>query len=279
MIALSLRMNGQTVTINRPWVMGIVNVTPDSFSDGGRYFDAQKALSRALTMIDDGADMIDIGGESSRPGAPSVPENEELKRVLWLTETLAQRGIPVSVDTVKPQVMRAVMDAGAAMINDINALRAPGALESVAAGDAAVCLMHMKGEPRTMQQAPHYENVVEEVFAFLEERIAAGVAAGIAKERMVLDPGFGFGKTVEHNLALMHALPQLRGFGLPLLVGWSRKSTLGALTHRTVTERLPASLAAALAAIALGATIIRVHDVRETVDALTIWRAMIPETA
>jgi dihydropteroate synthase len=274
----SLRMKEQTVTSDRPWVMGIVNVTPDSFSDSGQFFNPQKALSRALALVDDGADMIDIGGESSRPGAAAVADDEELKRILPLTEALAQRSILVSVDTVKPQVMRAAISAGAAMINDINALCTPDALEAVAASQAAVCLMHMQGEPRTMQEAPHYENVVEDVIAFLKERIDACVAAGITRERIVLDPGFGFGKTVEHNLELMRNLPKLRTLGLPLLIGWSRKSTLGALTGRAVDERLPASLAAALAAAAQGAAIIRVHDVRETVDALTIWRAMTPET-
>ncbi|MDR1529942.1 MAG: dihydropteroate synthase [Burkholderiales bacterium] len=274
----SLCMLGRSIALTRPWVMGIINVTPDSFSEHGAHFDFQRALTRALTMIDDGADMIDIGGESSRPGASPVSEEEELRRILPLTETLAKRGVYVSVDTVKPEVMRQAALSGAAMINDINALKTTGALAAAQPHDVAVCLMHMRGEPKTMQRAPHYDDVVREVRADLSMRATVCENAGIARERIVLDPGFGFGKTMEHNLALIRALPELRTLNYPLLVGWSRKTTLGILTGHDVGDRLAASIAAALAAVAQGALIVRVHDVRETVDALKIWNAMTPNT-
>jgi len=260
--------------LTRPRVMGILNVTPDSFSDGGRFFDAARALDHARRMAADGADLIDIGGESTRPGAAPTALDDELARVIPLAATLAGEGIAVSVDTRKPEVMRAAIAAGAAMINDVGALAAPGALEACAASDAGVCLMHMRGEPGTMQQAPAYDDVVAEVRAFLLGRAKACVAAGIAPSRIVLDPGFGFGKTLAHNLTLMRALPELAAAGYPVLAGLSRKRSLGELTGRGVDERLPASLAAALAAVARGAAIVRVHDVRETVDALKVWLAV-----
>ena len=254
--------------------MGIVNVTPNSFSDGGRYFNLPRALEHARQMIRDGADIIDIGGESTRPGAEPVSADDELARVLPLVEALAAADIAVSVDTRKPEVMRQVIAAGAAMINDVNAFRAPGALEIVAAADVGVCLMHMQGEPRTMQAAPAYGNVVSEVRDFLVERAEACVAAGIPRESVVLDPGYGFGKRLAHNLALVRDLSVFVATGYPVLMGVSRKSSLGEITGRTVDQRLAASLAAGLAAVARGARMLRVHDVRETVDALKVWNAI-----
>ena len=265
---------GRTVfDLARPRIMGVLNVTPNSFSDGGRYFNAARAIEHARRMMDDGADLIDIGGESTRPGAMPVDEAEELRRVIPLVAALAGQGVPVSVDTRKPAVMRAALDAGAAMINDVCGLTAPGALEAVAAADAGVCLMHMQGDPRTMQEAPAYDDVVAEVRGFLLARATACEAAGIARERIVLDPGFGFGKTLKHNLALLSGLPALAAAGYAVLAGLSRKSLLGELTGRPVDERLAASIAAALAAVARGASLLRVHDVRETHDALVVWLA------
>jgi dihydropteroate synthase len=258
----------------RPLVMGIVNVTPDSFSDGGRHASAAQAIAHARQLIADGADILDIGGESTRPGAAEVSEQEELDRVLPVIEGLRGSGIPLSIDTWKPQVMRAALQAGADMVNDVNALLADGALQVVAQSDAAVCLMHKQGTPQTMQQQPEYHDVLAEVQSFLQERVAAAQAAGIARERIVLDPGFGFGKTLAHNLDLLRGLPQLAKTGLPLLVGMSRKSMLGAITGRDVNERLAASVAAAMLAVQNGAAIVRVHDVRETVDALKVLNAM-----
>jgi dihydropteroate synthase len=260
--------------LTRPRVMGILNVTPDSFSDGGRFFDLERALDHARRMLADGADLIDVGGESTRPGAAPVDEAGEIARVIPVIDELAREGALVSVDTMKPAVMRAAVAAGAAMINDVNALRLPGALEAAASTDAAVCLMHMQGEPRTMQDAPSYGDVSAEVRDFLVVRAQCCEAVGIARERIVLDPGFGFGKTLAHNLALVRALPQLVATGYPVLAGLSRKSSLGAITGRPGSERLAASLAAALAAVAHGAAIVRVHDVRETVDALKVWTAV-----
>ena len=251
--------------------MGVVNVTPDSFSDGGRFADAEAAISHARAMIDEGVDLVDVGGESSRPGAAPVPEAEELLRVLPVVSAL--RGFPVSVDTRHPGVMRAALDAGASMINDIEALQAPGALEAVAAADCAVCLMHKKGDPATMQDDPQYADVVSEVREFLASRIAACERAGVARERIVADPGFGFGKTVEHNLTLLKRLPELAALGVPLLAGWSRKSSLGRITGRDTGERLAGSLAAALLALLGGARILRVHDVKETRDAALVYEA------
>jgi dihydropteroate synthase len=257
--------------LTRPLVMGILNVTPDSFSDGGRYADRERALAHARRMRDDGADIIDIGGESSRPGASPVAERDELDRVLPLVAVLAAEGIAIAVDTRKPAVMRAAAAAGAAMINDIGALTAPGAIEACAQGDVGVCLMHMQREPRTMQAAPAYADVVADVRAFLVARAAACVAAGMARERIAIDPGFGFGKTLAHNLLLLRSIGSLAATGFPVVAGLSRKSSLGEITGRSVDERMPASLAAALAAVARGAAIVRVHDVRETVDALKVW--------
>ena len=262
-----------TFELTRPLVMGILNVTPDSFSDGGRFVDRERALAHARRMRDDGADLIDIGGESSRPGASPVTESEELDRVLPLAETLADAGYPLAVDTRKPAVMRAAAAAGAAMINDIEALTAPGAIEACAQSGVGVCLMHMQREPQTMQAAPDYGDVVAEVRAFLEARTQACLRAGIARERIAIDPGFGFGKTLAHNLLLLRSLGTFAATGFPVVAGLSRKASLGEITGRSVNERMPASLAAAIYAVARGAAIVRVHDVRETVDALKVWRA------
>jgi dihydropteroate synthase len=272
--ARALRCGPHVLDLTRPRVMGILNVTPDSFSDGGRFFDRERALDHARRMLADGADMIDVGGESTRPGAVAVDEADELARVIPVVDELAREGALVSVDTMKPAVMRAAVAAGAAMINDVNALRLPGALEAAASTDAAVCLMHMRGEPRTMQDAPQYVDVAAEVRDFLVERAQSCEALGIARDRIVLDPGFGFGKTLAHNLALVRALPLLVATGYPVLAGLSRKSSLGTITGRPGGERLAASLAAALAAVERGAAIVRVHDVRETVDALKVWGAI-----
>jgi len=257
--------------------MGVLNVTPDSFSDGGRYFDRRHALERARQMLADGADLIDIGGESTRPGATPTDEGDEIERVIPLLEELRsecdERGVPLSIDTRKTAVMAAAIDAGASMINDVGALRAPGAIEAVARSDVAVCLMHMRGEPRTMQHDVVYTDVVAEVKDFLGGRAKACEGAGIARERIVIDPGFGFGKSVDHNLVLLNRLPEIVALGFPVAAGLSRKSTIGALTGRGVDERVAGSIAAALAAVARGAAIVRAHDVRETVDALKVWRA------
>lgn len=255
--------------------MGILNVTPDSFSDGGAFFDPAIALDHARAMVAAGADLIDVGGESTRPGAAPVCVEDELARVIPVIEALAaELPVPISVDTSKPEVMAAAVRAGAGMINDVGALGAPGALEAARDLGVPVCLMHMRGEPRTMQVAPHYGDVVGEVRDFLAQRSAACVAAGISPERLVIDPGFGFGKTLDHNLALLARLGELRDLGLPILVGLSRKSMLGAITGRAVGERLPASLAAALLAVERGASILRVHDVASTVDVLKVQEAV-----
>lgn len=254
-------------------VMGILNITPDSFSDAGQYQHLEFALSRAEQMMQDGADIIDIGGESSRPGAPPLPLQDELQRVMPVLYALRDCGKPLSVDTYKPQVMREAILAGADMINDINGFRAPGAIEAVRDSDCALCIMHMQSVPQTMQDQPQYADVVGEVIAFLRERIDTMTAAGIDRERLCVDPGFGFGKTVEQNYALLRATGRLRSeLGLPVLAGLSRKSMVGAVTGRPVEQRLAGSLAGALAAVAQGAEIVRVHDVAETVDALKVWR-------
>lgn len=260
--------------LTHPRVMGIVNVTPDSFSDGGRHLSHAAAIAHAHKLIADGADLLDIGGESTRPGAAAVSEQEELERVLPVIEALRDSAVPVSIDTWKPAVMRAALAAGASMVNDINALQAPDALAAVADSDAAVCLMHKQGDPENMQRAPRYADVVAEVSAFLQARIEATRAAGIGSERIVIDPGFGFGKTLAHNLELLRGLSAFSALGVPLLAGVSRKSMLGAVTGREVDERLAASIAAALLAVQRGASIVRVHDVRETVDVLKIWSAV-----
>ena len=262
-------------SIPAPAVMGILNVTPDSFSDGGRFDNLNIALRQAATMLDGGADIIDIGGESTRPGAAGVSDQEELDRVIPVIEAVKSiSDVPVSIDTSKAVVMREAFSAGAALINDVNALRGEGALEAAAELNAPVCLMHMQGEPRTMQQDPVYNDVVAEVAAFLEARVAACVDAGIDEARLVVDPGFGFGKTHQHNVELLANLRQLQVRNCPMLVGVSRKSTLGALTQRDVHERLPASIAAAVIAVMNGADIVRVHDVQATVDALKVARAV-----
>ncbi len=255
--------------------MGVVNVTPDSFSDGGRFLDPAAAIAHARKLIDEGADLIDLGAESSRPGAAAVVSaEEELRRLLPVLRGLRDAPVPLSVDTVKPEVMRIALSEGAVMINDINALRAPGAVTAVAASDAAVCLMHMQGSPGTMQQQPSYADVVAEVKAFLLERIESVCAAGIALERVVVDPGFGFGKTLEHNLALLRHLREFAALGVPLLAGWSRKSSLGKITGKPADDRLAASIAAALIAAQNGAAILRVHDVAATRDALAVLAAV-----
>jgi dihydropteroate synthase len=263
-----------TLPLRRPLIMGIVNVTPDSFSDGGQFLDPVAAIERAAHLVEEGADILDIGGESSRPGAEPVSAEEELARVLPVLRAARDLPVPVSVDTLKPEVMRAVLGEGASMINDVNALRAPGALEAVRGSSCGLCLMHMQGEPRTMQAAPRYDDVLAEVRAFLAQRIAACEAAGIARERLVIDPGFGFGKSGQHNLALLRGLSALRDLGVPVLAGLSRKSTLGTITGRGSEDRLAASLAAALLAVERGAAIVRVHDVAATRDALLVLRAV-----
>jgi len=251
--------------------MGVVNITPDSFSDGGRFLDPAAAVAHARRLAEEGADLIDIGGESTRPGAAPVSEDEELQRILPVLRSLPD--FPVSVDTRRARVMRAALEAGASMINDVEALGAPGALEAVAASTCAVCLMHKQGEPATMQRDPHYDDVVAEVKAFLDQRIEAARGAGIAPERIVVDPGFGFGKTAAHNLELLRRLKEFCSLETPLLAGLSRKSTLGNITGRAVGERLAGSLAMALLALQGGATILRVHDVKETRDVIAVWQA------
>jgi dihydropteroate synthase len=260
--------------LSRPLVMGIVNVTPDSFSDGGHHVSSAAAIAHARQLIEDGADILDIGGESTRPGAAEVSEQEELDRVLPVIEGLRDIAVPISIDTYKPEVMRAALAAGASMVNDVNALQAEGALQAFANSNAAVCLMHKQGTPQNMQQQPQYLDVVAEVGSFLLQRVASAKAAGIARNRIVIDPGFGFGKTLVHNLTLLRELDTLCGLGLPLLAGLSRKSMLGAITGRDVGDRAVASVAAAVLAAQRGAAIVRVHDVRETADALKILNAV-----
>jgi dihydropteroate synthase len=252
--------------------MGVVNITPDSFSDGGRFLDRDAAIAHGRRLASEGADIVDLGGESTRPGAALVSEAEELKRVIPVLEKLSD--LCVSVDTRRPAVMEAALDAGASMINDVQALQAPGALEALHESQCAVCLMHMKGEPATMQRDPHYDDVVGEVKEFLRQRIAAAAAAGIARERLVVDPGFGFGKTAAHNLTLLGRLSEFADLAVPLLAGLSRKSTIGKLTGRAADERLAGSLAMALIALQGGATILRVHDVKETRDVVAVWEAL-----
>ncbi len=268
---------GRVFDLMRPLVMGIVNVTPDSFSDGGQFLDFERALAHGERMIAEGADLLDIGGESTRPGAAGVGVEDELARVIPLVRALRDRGVPISVDTSKPEVMRAALAEGAAVVNDVRALQSPRALEAVAASDCGIVLMHMQGEPRTMQVAPQYDDVVREVGTFLRGRRDALVAAGVARERIALDPGFGFGKTVAHNFALLARLDELAALGQPLLVGLSRKSMLGHASGRAVGERVYASVAAALLAVQRGARIVRVHDVAATRDALAVWQAVIEQ--
>jgi len=269
-----LRCGRFALPLARPLIMGVVNITTDSFFDGGKYSTVDAAVARALQLIDEGADIIDIGGESSRPGSQSVALEDERRRVLPVLEQLAGGAVPISVDTQKPELMRESIAAGAAMINDINALLAPGALEAVAASDAAVCLMHKKGTPANMQIDPQYDDVVAEVLAFLGDRVRVMRVAGVAAERIVVDPGFGFGKTLEHNLELLRALDRFNTCGALVLAGISRKLMLGRITGRSVGERLHASVAAALIAVEKGAHIVRVHDIAATRDALAVWQAV-----
>ncbi len=260
------------LSLARPLVMGVVNVTPDSFSDGGKFFDATAARAQAQRLIEEGADIIDIGGESTRPGAAAVPVDEEKLRVVPLVEALRDSKVAISVDTSQPEVMRAALNAGAAIINDVRALQMPGALETAAASDCGVVLMHMQGTPQTMQDNPRYDDVVVEVADFLRQRRAAAVAAGIALDRIALDPGFGFGKTIEHNYRLLGHLREVAALDAPLLIGISRKGMLKKATGRSVGGRAVASAAAALIAVQGGAHIVRVHDVAATRDALAVWR-------
>ncbi len=272
---MQLECNGKFLDLTRPQVMGVLNVTPDSFSDGGDFFSPEKALRHALDMEAAGAAIIDIGGESTRPGAGDVSLQDELERVIPVIELLQPRlGVPMSIDTQKPAVMRAAVAAGAGLINDVNALRAPDAVEAAADCGVPVCLMHMQGDPRTMQSAPEYDNVVDEVCDFLLQRAGDCKKAGIPGERILLDPGFGFGKTVEQNLALLAGLENLVTTGYPVLVGLSRKSMIGKLLGVDVEERLPASLALAVLAVERGAKLVRAHDVAETWQALQMCIAL-----
>ncbi len=273
---MSLTDDIQRAHLNRhPLIMGVVNVTPDSFSDGGRYSRPVEAVAHGLSLAGQGADILDIGGESTRPGAQPVSVEAELARVIPVIQGLRREtACAISIDTSKPEVMQAAIEAGADMINDVNGLRSPGALASAASLGAPICLMHMQGEPRTMQSEPRYRDVVAEVADFLAQRVASCLAAGIRREQLVIDPGFGFGKTLEHNLALLSGIETLRQSGVPVLAGLSRKSMLGAITGRASTDqRLAASLAAALLAAQRGAAIVRVHDVAETCDVIKVWLA------
>jgi dihydropteroate synthase len=272
-----LRAGRFSLSLDRPLIMGVVNVTPDSFSDGGRFFNPARAIAHARQLIQEGADIVDIGGESTRPGAAPVSEAEEADRVLPVLDALADAPVPVSIDTRHPDFMRVALERGASMINDIEAMTRPGAIDAVRDSDCAVCLMHMQGDPRTMQAAPAYADVLAEVETFLRVRVAACEAAGIARERLVIDPGFGFGKSYRHNLDLLRGLPTLSGIGVPVLAGLSRKSLLGRITGRAVDDRLVASVAAAMQAVERGAAIVRVHDVAATRDALLVMRAVTDE--
>lgn len=254
--------------------MGVVNITPDSFSDGGAFLAPEAAIAQASRLVEEGAAIIDIGAESSRPGAQPVSEDEECARLLPVLEAIRELPVPISVDTRRTAVMRVALAEGASMINDIEALAAPGALEALAGSECGVCLMHKKGEPATMQADPRYDDVVREVAEFLAARMAAAQAAGIARDRLVIDPGFGFGKTAAHNLELLRNLESIVALGAPVLAGLSRKSTLGRVTGRPAGERMVASVTAALLAAQHGATILRVHDVQATRDALAVWRAV-----
>lgn len=275
-VKMQLISKGLSLSLERPHVMGILNVTPDSFSDGGHFNQLERAMTHARQMVAEGATLIDIGGESTRPGAPDVSEQEELDRVLPVVERMVRElDVMISLDTSKAAVMREGCAAGAHLINDVRALLEPGALAAAAAADVPVCLMHMQGQPRTMQAEPHYDDLLGEVRAFFDERIAACLTAGIAREQLLLDPGYGFGKTLEHNYQLLAQQESLLDYQLPLLVGMSRKSMIGNLLGRPVDERLAGSLACALVGMQRGARIIRVHDVRATMDALrTGWMVM-----
>ncbi len=271
----SLQCGRFALSLDRPLVMGIVNVTPDSFFDGGRHDSVDAAVAHARKLVADGADILDIGGESTRPGAPMVLADEEIRRVIPVLDALRDLGVPLSVDTCKPEVMRAALEVGVDLVNDIAALEGEGALAWVAESGAAVCLMHKQGDPQTMQVAPRYGDVVVEVADYLALRRDAALRVGIVPERILLDPGFGFGKTFEQNVAVFRAMPHMRdALGCPLLVGVSRKSMLGQITGRSVGERMPASIVSAVLAAQAGAAVIRVHDVAETVDALKVWRVL-----
>ncbi len=271
----TLQCGGRPVNLTGPCIMGILNVTPDSFSDGGDFVSGERALEHAERMVAEGAAIIDIGGESTRPGAESVPEAVEIDRVVPLIEALSRRiEVPISIDTSKPGVMRAAAAAGAGLINDVAALRAPQALAVAAELDLPICLMHMQGEPRTMQREPHYVDVVAEVIGFLQARIRACEQAGIQRQRLLLDPGFGFGKSLAHNLTLLARLERIAALGPPLLVGLSRKSMLGALTGQDARNRTAAGVAAAMIAVSRGAKIIRTHDVIATRDAISLFKAV-----
>lgn len=263
-----------TLSLDRPLVMGVVNVTPDSFADGGRYLDPAAASDHARRLVEEGADIVDIGAESTRPGAAPVPEEEELRRIVPVLEGLHDLDRPISVDTRRLRVMKAALAAGASMINDVGAFAEPYSLLSVAQSGCAVCLMHMRGTPATMQREPHYADVVAEVKAFLKEAVRRAKFSGIREDRIVIDPGFGFGKTVQHNLTLLGHLGEFAELGVPVLAGLSRKSTVGWITGRPVHERLAGSLAMALLAIQRGAKIVRVHDVKETKDVIAVWEAV-----
>jgi dihydropteroate synthase len=263
-----------TLKLDRPLIMGIVNVTPDSFSDGGKFFSRDRAIEQALNLIEEGADILDIGGESTRPGSLSVNLDEELQRVIPIIEALRDKKIPLSIDTQKTAVMDAAMQAGASLINDVNALRAEGALHVAAKSGAGICMMHMLGTPQTMQQAIDYNNVLIDVSTYLQARAQAAEQAGIEKNRIAIDPGFGFGKRTVHNLTLLRGLQKIADLGYPVLAGLSRKSIFGELTGKLTPERVHASVAAALLAAQNGASIIRVHDVAATKDALTVLQAV-----
>lgn len=273
---MQLISKGLSLSLDRPHVMGILNVTPDSFSDGGNFNQIERAMAHARQMVSDGATLIDIGGESTRPGAPDVSEQEELDRVIPVIKRIAaELEVMISLDTSKAGVMREGCQAGAHLINDVRALQEEGALLAAAEARVPVCLMHMQGQPRSMQVEPHYDDLLGEVRGFFDERITACMAAGIAREQLLLDPGYGFGKTLAHNYQLLAAQKELLDYGLPLLVGMSRKSMIGNLLGRPVEERLAGSLACALIGMQHGARIIRVHDVRETMDALRVgWQVM-----
>jgi len=276
---MHVRIAQKLIDLSAPVVMGILNVTPDSFSDGGRFVSREAAVRQADLMTGEGAVIIDVGGESTRPGAAAVSEQDEIDRVAPVVEAIAGRfDVVVSVDTSKPAVMRAAVAAGASMVNDVHALRRDGALSAAASLEVAVCLMHMQGQPRTMQDDPRYGNVADEVAGFLAGRVTASLDAGIRRDRIVVDPGFGFGKTAAHNVELLANLGRISDLGLPLLVGLSRKATLGALTDRPVDGRIPAGIAAAVLAVERGAHIVRTHDVGATVDALKVALAVMRQS-
>ncbi len=275
MFHTTLDCNGRELALDRPRICGILNITADSFSDGGRYLDPGQALEHALRMVEEGADLLDIGAESTRPGASAIGVDEQVARVVPVIEAVAQRtSVPISIDTSDPEVMRAAVGAGAGLINDVCALRRKGALDAAVELGAVVCLMHMQGEPRSMQDAPHYDDVVGEVHRFLTDRLFACQLAGIEKKRVLVDPGFGFGKTLEHNLDLLRNLSRFAEIA-PVFAGLSRKTMIGALTgHEIPVERKDGSVAAALIAVQRGASVVRVHDVAATRDALAVWRAV-----